>query len=134
MKRLISAILVTLAFASSAVLAEETLLDYVLEACDDDLKEFCDQVTPGEGRLAFCITAHEDKISSECAYALYDAATVLQELVRSIVYLAESCATEIDAYCGETPMGEGRILACLEERGEELSEMCRMAIDDVVVE
>ena len=134
MKRLIGTIVATFAFASSAALAQETLLEYVVEACETDLVEFCDQVTPGEGRLLYCVAAHEDKISSECAFALYDAAMVLQELVNAIAYVAESCDSDIETYCAETPMGEGRILTCLAERGDELSESCRMSIDEMVVE
>jgi len=88
----------------------------------------------GNGRLLHCVAAHEDKISGECAFALYDAATLLQEIVDTVVYLAESCEADIEAYCPETPVGEGRILSCLEERGDELSETCRTAIDEIVIE
>lgn len=134
MKKLIRNAVLISVFASPAALAQETLLEYVLDACEADLVEYCDQVTPGDGRLLHCVAAHEDKISGECAFALYDAATLLQEIVDTVVYLAESCETDIETYCGETPMGEGRILACLDERADELSDSCRMAIDEVVVE
>ena len=43
----------------------------VQSACSNDLKTFCSTVTPGEGRLIFCMLAHEDKISSKCDFALY---------------------------------------------------------------
>lgn len=134
MKKLIRTTVLAIAFASPAAFAQETLLEYVVEACDTDLVEFCDQVTPGEGRLLYCVAAHEDKISGECAIALYDAATVMQELVNTIAYLAESCDSDIETFCADAPLGEGRILACLEKRGDELSASCRTAIDEVVVE
>ena len=134
MKKLIRNVVLVSVLASPVAVAQETLLEYVLDACEADLVEYCDQVTPGDGRLLHCVAAHEDKISGECAFALYDAATLLQEIVDTVVYLAESCEADIDAYCAETPMGEGRILACLEERGDELSDSCRTAIDEVVVE
>ena len=134
MKRLICTIAVTFAFASPAALAQETLLEYVLDACDSDIVAYCDQVTPGEGRLLYCIAAHEDKISGECAFALYDAGAILQELADAIAYLAESCESDIETFCADTPLGEGRILACLTAREGELSDTCKTAIDDVVVE
>lgn len=134
MNRLTGTIVLTLAFAGPLAMAQETLLEYVVEACDTDLTEFCDQVNPGEGRLLHCLAAYEDQISSECAIALYDAATVLQELVNTIAYIGESCNADIEAFCAETPLGEGRILACLEGRGDELSESCRTAVDEVVVD
>ena len=51
----------------------------------------------------------------------------------TVVYLAESCAADVEAYCAETPMGEGRILACLEAQSDELSDTCRTVIDEIVI-
>ena len=117
MKKLINTTLLTLVLASPAALSQETLLEHLLDACEADIVSFCDDVNPGEGRLLHCMAAYEDQISGQCAIALYDAAIILQRLVETIVYVAESCETDIEAYCAETPVGEGRILACLEESG-----------------
>ena len=38
----------------------------VMEACQADLKQFCANVTPGEGREFACLRAYEDKISAGC--------------------------------------------------------------------
>ena len=32
-------------------------------ACGGDLSKYCSAVTPGEGRLIFCMMAYEDKLS-----------------------------------------------------------------------
>ena len=40
------------------------------QECGSDVKSYCATVTPGEGRLIFCMLAHEDKISTKCDYAL----------------------------------------------------------------
>lgn len=134
MKRMIGAAVVAFALASPATNAQDSLLGYVLESCDADISAFCDQVTPGDGRLLYCMAAHEDKISSECAYALYSAATILDELTNTIVYLAESCETDIEEHCAETEMGEGRILSCLDRQRDDLTDSCRTAIDEVASE
>jgi hypothetical protein len=47
-------------------------------ACARDIKKYCSTVTPGEGRLIYCMEAHEDKISVKCAFELEDAATNVQ--------------------------------------------------------
>ena len=44
-------------------------------ACANDIKKYCKTVTPGEGRLIYCMQAHEDKISVKCAFELGEAAT-----------------------------------------------------------
>jgi hypothetical protein len=38
----------------------------VMEACQADIKQFCANVTPGEGREFACLRAYEDKISAGC--------------------------------------------------------------------
>jgi hypothetical protein len=47
-------------------------LTYVANECKDDLKTFCANVKPGEGRLIDCIEKNKDKISSRCKQAIKD--------------------------------------------------------------
>ena len=120
--------------AAVPALAQDSLLEYVVTSCEGDLKQYCSQVTPGEGRLLHCVAAHEDKLSGQCSYALYQAASLLEQLSVAIVYVAQSCETEINTMCGDVKAGEGRILACLEENGESLGESCKKALADTVGE
>jgi hypothetical protein len=121
------------AFAMPAF-AQDSLLEYVLTSCEADLKQYCSQVTPGEGRLLHCAAAHEDKLSGQCSYALYQAASLLEQLSMAIVYVAQSCETEIQTLCGDVKAGEGRILSCLEGNSESLGEPCKKALADTVGE
>jgi hypothetical protein len=111
-------------------------MEYTYAACETSIEAYCDQVTLGDGRLLYCLAAHEDKISEECEYALYAAAAVIQELTVAIVeelsdaveYLAVECATDIEEHCADVPLGEGRILMCLDENEEDLTEECTTAL------
>ena len=47
-------------------------LTYLANECRDDLKTFCANVQPGEGRLIDCIGKNKDKISSRCKQAIKD--------------------------------------------------------------
>jgi Golgi apparatus protein 1 len=123
---------VLLIAVNSASAQETPLLDYVLESCATELEEYCSTVTPGDGRLLLCTAAHEDKLSSQCTVALYQASVILQELTNTIAYLAESCATDIDEYCAETPTGEGRLLMCLQDKEGDLTDSCKTAIEENV--
>lgn len=123
-----------LAFAGSATMAQDTLIEYLVDACEADLKQYCSQVTPGEGRLLHCMAAHEDKISGRCEYAFYQAATLLEQLSAAITYVAMECKTDIETHCGDIAVGEGRILACLSEHESEIAESCKKAIADTVAE
>jgi hypothetical protein len=129
-------------FFTSPVMAQESLVEYTYLACETNIEQFCNQVTLGEGRLLHCLAAHEDKISDECEYALYAAATVIQELTIAIVeelneaveYLVVECGTDIEEHCADVDFGEGRILMCLDENAEDLTEQCTVAVGAVFSE
>jgi hypothetical protein len=133
MKTKIKALLVVLSLSGfGTAAAQDSLLEYVLDSCKGDLEKYCSQVTPGEGRLLHCVAAHEDKLSGQCEYALYQAASLLEQLSAAIVYFAQSCKTEIETLCGDVEVGEGRILACLEANNDQVGDTCRKAIADTV--
>jgi len=97
-----------------------------------DIENYCSQVTPGNGRLLHCMAAHEDKISGQCVYAFYQTASLLEQLSVAIAYLAQECETEIETLCSDVEIGEGRLLACLDENEEDVGESCKTAISETV--
>jgi hypothetical protein len=51
-----------------------TALTYLANECRNDLKTFCSDVKPGEGRLINCIDKNMEKVSSRCKQAIKDVA------------------------------------------------------------
>jgi hypothetical protein len=47
-------------------------LSYVAGECRDDLKKYCSDVKPGEGRLMDCIAKKKDVITDRCKNAIKD--------------------------------------------------------------
>ncbi len=121
-------------FATPQAFAQDTLVDYLVDACQTELKSYCSQVTPGNGRLLYCVAAHADKLSGQCEYALYRASSLIKELSAALSYFAQECSADIETHCGDVIAGEGRILACLEENEEAVSDSCKQAVDDIVGE
>jgi len=115
-------------------MAQESLVEHLVKSCETELRSYCSQVTPGDGRLLHCMAAHEDKISGRCQYAFYQAATILEQMATAIAYVASQCATDIETHCSDVAMGEGRILVCLEENEAEVSDTCNQAISDTIAE
>jgi hypothetical protein len=114
--------------------AENSLIDKVKEGCKAELESHCKEVTPGEGRLLACLYAFEDKLSSRCDYALYDAAMRLEHAVAALAHGATECKGDIQKHCAAVQAGEGRILECLKKQGDKLSKRCSQAIKDVGLE
>ena len=132
MLRKIAALMALGILATTPTQAQESVGAMVKSACQEDLDKYCPQVKPGNQRLLACIYAHEDKISNRCTYALYDAAITLERAVAGLSYIAQQCEADINKLCGTVVPGEGRILACLDEKKSEVSALCKDAIGDVL--
>ena len=126
----LSAIVLVLLFAGSA-LAAEGIVETVKEGCKQELETYCKDVTPGEGRVLACLYAREDKLSSRCEYALYDAAAQLERAVAALTYLANECREDLKTFCSGIKPGEGRLLQCIDKNKEKISSRCKQAIKDV---
>ncbi len=110
--------------------AQQRLIESVVKGCDKELKTFCKDVTPGEGRVLACLYAFEDKLSGQCEYALYDAAVQLERVVNAVAYAANECREELTKYCSDIKPGEGRLLQCMEKNDAKVSKRCKQALKD----
>ena len=109
-------------------------VETVVKGCQQELDSFCKDVTPGKGRVLACLYAHNDKLSGQCEYALYDAAVQLERAVAALTYVANECSDDIARNCLGVQAGEGRILACLEAHQADVSDRCKQAVKDVGLE
>ena len=133
MKMRIKWMIVAMAFvAGPSALAQETIVEHLAKACQGELENYCSQVTPGNARLLHCMAAHEDKISGQCEYAFYQAATLLEQLSAAIAHVATQCKVDIETHCSDVELGDGRILACLADHDADVSGGCKKAISDTV--
>jgi Cysteine rich repeat len=100
-------------------------------ACAKDIKKYCSTVTTGEGRLIYCMEAHEDKISAKCTFELEDAATNVQTAADALKDAVIACKAEITGVCGEVVPGQGRIAACLLSNKSKASTECAEAVQKI---
>jgi len=103
----------------------------VVDGCATEIEQYCSQVSPGEGRLLACFYAHEDKLSGQCQYALYEAADQLDAAINALNYVATECRDDILAHCADVQVGEGRVLECLNANSANVSDTCKQAVMDV---
>ena len=113
------------------VMAQQSLVDTVVNGCKAELEKYCSSVTPGEGRVLACLYAYGDKLSGRCEYALYDAAAQLERVVAALAYLANECRDDLKAYCSDVKPGEGRLIQCIDKNMGKVSSRCKQAIKDV---
>jgi hypothetical protein len=101
------------------------------DACRKDIRKYCSTVTPGEGRMIYCMEAHEDKISARCTFELRDAATSIQAAADALKDAVIACKAEITGVCGKIQPGQGRIAACLLANKSTASTGCADAIKKI---
>jgi Golgi apparatus protein 1 len=112
----------------------DRLIDQVArmeKSCAKEIKKYCSTVTPGEGRMIYCMQAHEDKISPGCSYDLQDVVLALQPSSESLKDAVNACRADIASKCGNVQPGKGRIAACLVAEKASVSKDCANAIEKV---
>lgn len=58
--------------AASKLQRAVNALSYAASECRDDLKAYCSDIAPGEGRLVQCLDKNKEKISDRCKQAMKD--------------------------------------------------------------
>lgn len=97
---------------------------YADRPCKDDVAKYCGDVEPGEGRIARCIAKNKDKFSPECRAAM----TKARQDVEAIFV---SCYEDQKKYCADIEPGQGRVMRCMREHREQLSDKCRSEVERV---
>jgi hypothetical protein len=134
-KQMILVVIGVLFLVSPAFSAESPLekgvqgaLDTFTEGCQTELTTYCKDVTPGEGRILACLYAFEDKLTPRCEYALYDSMSQLNRTLTNLSYAITECSDDLDAFCAEVKIGEGRLLDCLNRNESKVSSRCNEAL------
>ena len=131
-KRVVLFAVVAMFFVSvTSAWAADNVIDTVAKGCEKELTTYCKDVTPGEGRVLACLFAFSDKLTGQCEYALYDAAVQLERFVAALSYVANECDADLEKFCADVAVGEGRLLNCLDENANKISERCTQALKDI---
>jgi len=96
-------------------------VESVEEACAEDIEAYCGDVTPGEGRIARCMQAYNDRLSRRCRSTLLRTAHNIRNTVDNI---AGECWNGIQAQCGNAQnVGE-----CAVQKSASLSQSCQKIV------
>jgi hypothetical protein len=110
--------------------AAQGILESVAKGCEKELKMYCSQVAPGEGRVLACLYSFWDKLSNQCDNAMYDAAAQLQRAISALSYVNSECWDDLKNYCANIQPGEGRLLQCLEKNDAKVNKRCKQALKE----
>lgn len=106
-------------------------------SCKGDIKHFCKDIKPGEGRIAACLTNQQNeeakgnvvgkKISKDCNQELREFKIDRGVNINKDLPLARACVRDVSKYCNGTNVypEPGAILTCLREVKPKLEQGCR---------
>ncbi len=115
-----------LSLASSAIVALLFMLTAFAQPpevdrkgpCREDAQKFCKDVKAGGGRVWKCLKSHETELSQACI----DQMAAGKERMRDF---GTTCREDRKKFCKDIRPGKGRIVACLKNHEQELSESCK---------
>ena len=109
--------------------AADPVVPRVWTACKVEIELFCNQISPGNGRIIACLYANEDQLSTPCDYHLLRAAGELQDLMGALNQVAVGCKADIESKCSDQKGNKGGVVQCLKLQQKQLSTECRGAIE-----
>lgn len=86
--------------------------------CSTDREKFCKDVEPRAGKLLKCFRENKDKLSSECK-------AHIENMKEKAKETQEACHEDMQKFCKDEKPGGGRILKCMKQHADELSEKCK---------
>ena len=117
--------------------------------CTVDIDVFCADVTPGEGRIATCLSQQieEEKlgnsegrrVSESCKYELKPFQYLRATNINLNVPYAKACKDDIDAHCEDITEEDGEdatilIQNCLRKKKYQISQRCRNELTGVLLD
>jgi len=110
--------------------AQDSVAEMVLEDCALELDDYCEWVTPGRGRIAACLYAHNDRLSKQCSISLRVGLEQFKVMLAAVDYVIIQCRGDLDKFCSGVEVGGGRLHRCLSHNKDKLSKYCTAAFDE----
>ncbi|KYG70701.1 cysteine rich repeat-containing protein [Bdellovibrio bacteriovorus] len=126
MKEQVIAGMLTLSLALGFIFSIEVLAQNnrtLLDPCVSDLQKYCQNAEPGGGAFLTCLDENKDKLSPECRARN-------KKLHEMVVELQGACNNDLLKFCDDVSAGGGRMIKCLRDHTTELSNACKVGIDN----
>jgi len=89
--------------------------------CRGDIAALCPNIQPGPGgrrAIAQCLESQQDKLSAPCK-------AHLDEMKARAEAAKAACQPDVEKFCANVQEGGGRIMQCLRQHQNELSDACK---------
>jgi hypothetical protein len=133
MKNRLFVLLLTLAASTPAIQMThaadspaQNMANQLKTACQGDVDKLCSDITPGQGRIAACLDSKSDQLSSGCKTTWTSTkADISARMDKAEVAFRKDCGSDVQKFCQDVPSGKGRVLSCLDDHRDGLSNSCK---------
>jgi len=100
--------------------AKDFAVDAMLnELCTADAEALCADVTPGGGRVQYCLRSKRAQLSWDCQEELFRQEVENADDIRLSTVLIRKCMKDKKKFCNDVPPGNARVKECLESKRNE---------------
>lgn len=125
---MIAGSIIGMVLSAAPASAQQSIVDSVKQGCAKELQTYCKDVSAGEGRIASCLYAYEDKLTLGCAMAVYNGVLDLEAANAGLRIYAKQCSSDLMQYCSTVVAGGGRLYGCLVKNKATLTKECSGAV------
>ncbi|MFI5398817.1 MAG: cysteine rich repeat-containing protein [Candidatus Binatia bacterium] len=86
--------------------------------CREDVEKLCPNIKPGGGRYRDCLKQHAAELSPACQEHL-------KQVKAKAAAWRQACKDDVQKFCSGTSPGQGRIVKCLHQHHDDLSQACK---------
>ena len=101
------------------------------DGCSKEIATFCGDVMMGNNRLLKCLSGHSDQLSNGCVAAIAKGKSTIDAALGDANFFGAKCAPDVKLLCSDVPPGEGRTLACLIEKKNNVTMRCYNAMSEL---
>lgn len=91
--------------------------------CAADREKFCASVEKGGGQVIKCLKENEAQLSAECK-------AHRESMKGAMKDIHAACESDVENLCADIEKGKGRIMKCLKEKKDQVSETCKAELMD----
>ena len=101
------------------------------DGCSKEIATFCGDVMMGNNRLLKCLSGHSDQLSNGCVAAISKGKSTIDAALGDANFFGAKCAPDVKLLCSDVSPGEGRMLACLIEKKNNVTMRCYNAMSEL---
>jgi OOP family OmpA-OmpF porin len=101
------------------------------DGCSKEIANYCGYVMIGNNRILKCLTGHSDKLSNGCVASIAKAKSTIDAALGDANFFGAKCAPDVKLLCSDVPAGQGRLLACLIGKKNNVTMRCYNAMSEL---